>query len=391
MRSLNVIFFASLIVAGETATALPEYSARYGINSCTACHESPVGGGPRNINGKLFGAHGYKINPFLVQDYVSADFRALFYYPEHANETKSGMGIMSGSVAGHVALDEEKKIHLVIESNVAGFQQAMLRDTYALYKFSTDERPAWFESLLVGRFRAPFGIITDEHRTYTRIQSGTEWFSMEAGALLSGQTGKANLHYDLAWLNGENTGGQSIAQNGAGRWGTVLNLRYMPGPAMFGASYSYHRHDPKSESRTAASFYTVVSVARWSDGKIPLTVELEHVRATNWGGNLGRGFINDPGYAASLTSTQSYGYLAQVIWDLSHKFSWIYKFDWLVPDQNFPSDFYQRHGLGLRYWFGPNAWLQVRTEVARASPPSEVGGQSLGAQNASFAILQLSF
>src|SRR5665213_3386586 len=178
MRKLTWIFFAIIFFSGLNAAAYPEYSARYNINSCTACHISPVGGGPRTINGKLFGARGYAINKALMQDFVSADFRALFYYPERANETKSGMGIMSGSVAGHVALDEEQKIHLVIEQNIAGFQQANMRDTYALYKFSPDGKPAWFESLMVGRFREPFGIVTDEHRTYTRQATGTEWYAM---------------------------------------------------------------------------------------------------------------------------------------------------------------------------------------------------------------------
>jgi hypothetical protein len=352
---------------------------------------SPVGGGPRNVNGKLFGAHGYPINPFLIQDFVSADFRALFYYPEFANKTKSGMGVMSGSVAGHVALDKQEKIHLVIEDNIAGFQQASLRDTYGLYRFSREGKPAWLETLMVGRFRAPFGLITDEHRTYTRLQTGTQWYSMEAGAMLSGADPRGDLHYDLALLNGENTGAQAIPSNGAARWGTVVNLRYLPGPVMFGASYTYHRHDPIRESRTAASLYAVISLARWSGGSIPFTVELEHARAWNWGGNLSRGFVNDPAYAATLTSTEARGWLAQVIWDISPKFNWIYKFDWLTPDKNFPSDYYERHGLGLRYWIGPGAWVQLRTEVARATHPSEKGSLSLGAQNASFALLQLAF
>jgi hypothetical protein len=375
----------------QLAFALPEYSARYNINSCTACHLSPVGGGPRNVDGKLFGAHGFALNKALLQDYISADFRALFYEPERANQSKSGMGIMSGSVAGHVALDEAQKIHLVIEDNVAGFQQANLRDTYALYKFAEEGKSAWFESLMVGRFREPFGIITDEHRTYTRIQTGTEWYAMEVGTMLSGEVPKGDLHYDLALLNGENSGGQSLVQNGAGLWGSVINLRYMPGPAMFGASYSYHRHDPRIESRNAISLYAIVSFARWTDNRTPLTLEIEHVRAWNWGGNLSRGFVNDPAYAASVTKTQSEGWLAELRWDISAGFAWLYKFDWLTPDRSFPADYYQRHGIGFRWWPGPNMQVQVRAELARATPPSEQDSRAIGAESATFVILQLGF
>ena len=50
-----------------------------------------------------------------------------------------------------------------------------------------------------------------------------------------------------------------------------------------------------------------------------------------------------------------------------------------------------RHGLGVRWYIGPNTILQVRTEVARATPPSEAGSTQMAAQNATFALLQLSF
>jgi hypothetical protein len=390
-RLVTWILLTAASSFGTIVSALPEYAARYGINSCTACHFSPVGGGPRTINGKLFGAHGYALNPALIQEYVSADFRGVFYYPERANQSKSGLGIMSGSVAGHVALDEAQKIHLVIESNIAGFQLAAARDTYGLYQFSPEGKPAWFESLMIGRFRAPFGIITDEHRTYTRLQSGTEWYAMEAGVMLSGEVPKADLHYDLAWLSGENTGGEAITQNGAGLWGTVLNLRYMPGPVMWGASYSYHRHDPRSDSRMAASIYAIVSLGRWTESRVPVTIELEAVRAWNWGGNLGRGFVNDPGYGASLTKTQSQGYLTEITWQVSPHFSWLYKMGYLTPDRNYPADYYSRHGIGFRWWPGPNVEVQLRAEMAQATPPSEKGSLAWGAENATYALLQLSF
>jgi hypothetical protein len=391
VMSMRGGIFVGLFLSAAAAHAYPEYAVRYNINSCTACHLSPVGGGPRTINGKLFGAHGYAVNTWLQQDYVSADFRALFYAPERPTDSKSGMGIMSGSVAGHVALDPAKKFHLVIEHNLAGFSQAGARDTYALYRFNEEGKPAWFETLLVGRFREPFGIVTDEHRTYTRIQSGTEYYSEEAGALLSGEAGSTNLHYDIAYVDGENTGGQSLSQNGAGQWGSVVNLRWMPGAAFLGTSYSYHRHDPRSDSRYALSFYAVLSIARLTDDRVPLTLELEHVRTWNWGANLGRGFVNDPGYAATLTHTQADGWYGLLRWDFSQRFALLYKFDWLTPDRSFAADYYQRYGLGLRYWLGPGVEVQVRGELARATPTSEKDSRALGAENASWALLTVRF
>ena len=74
---------------------------------------------------------------------------------------------------------------------------------------------------------------------------------------------------------------------------------------------------------------------------------------------------------------------------MSERFAWIYKFDALTPDRDYSADYYTRHGFGLRWCFGPGAYVQVRTEVAFATPPSEAAKTSWSAENASFAMLEL--
>ncbi len=372
------------------ASAYPEYAVRLNVMKCTACHISPVGGGPRTVYGKLYGAHGYKINPVLAQDYVSADFRALYYLPDRAKASRDGMGIMSASVAGHAPLDADKRIHLVIEHNFGGFAAAPYRDTYALFNLGPEgAKPRWADSVLIGRFRVPFGLITDEHRTYVRVQSATEWYTFETGALLSG-TPTDKLHYDVAVVNGENQTGQTLNKGAANRWGTVLNVRYMPGPVMLGTSFSYHDHEPARESRQAASLYALLSVGRWTNDRIPAEFRFEHVTAKNWGANLGQGFAKDPAYVTSLKTSRSEGWLMSMNYRLSERFSLIYKYDLLTPDKKFASDFYQRHGFGFWWSVGPNVVVQARTELAQATHPSEAGSTGEAGQNASFLILQLS-
>lgn len=391
IRYMLLLLFVFLLNTTQ-AHAYPQYALRYNQNRCTACHWSPAGGGPKNVNGKLFAARGYHINPLLVQDYVSADFRVLYYLPQRHTDAKGGAGVMSASVAGHVALDEEERTHLVIDHNFGGFQagSANFRDTYALFRLApNDGAPHAFDSLMVGRFRTPFGIATDEHRTYTRIASATEWFSFETGAMLSG-TPTRNLHYDLAAVNGEKSPGSSIGNGQAERWGSVLNLRYMIGPVFVGASGSYHEHKERRESRSAGSLYSIISVSRMTDDRVPLSIRLEHVRAQNWGQRLGQGLISDQNYVSTLQRSQAHAWLGWLDWTFSERLSATYKFEWLTPDRDFPSDYYLRHGLGLEYRVAPATRVMVRHEFAKATHPSEFGSTAMGGEDATYGVLIIS-
>lgn len=380
----SLVTWLSLLVS-VNAHALPEYSARYNILSCTACHYSPSGGGPRNLQGKLFAAHGYKMNEALVQDYVSADLRALYYYPQRVTSSKGGLAIMSGALFAHIPLDPERKINFVVGANLAGFSQMPLAETYALYNIGANH------SLLVGRFHPPFGIMTDEHRTYVRVQTATDWNSFETGMMFSGNWVARGLHYDLAAVSGEKSLGNSLPQAEAVRWGGIFNARTLHGPALLGVSASHHRRDPRSDSRSAWSVYVVMSLARWTNDRVPVTVQLEHVEAANWGAALGRGFAADTNYVKALDGARSEGWLAMLLWRFATDLDLIYKFDSLVPDREYRADQYNRHGLGLRWFAGPAVIAQLRYELAQATPPSEDGSTAWGGQDAAFAILQMGF
>ncbi len=390
--SLSVFILSLSLIAILPAklNASPQYAARYAINSCTACHLSPAGGGPRNLNGKLFGAGGFEMNHALAQDYISADFRALYYYPQEASSSKGGMGVMSASVAGHVFLDSAKRIHLVIEHNIAGFAMAPYRDTYALLRLSEKVTPSVFDTLIIGRFRVPFGIATDEHRTYVRFQNQTRWFDFETGAMLSGNP-SYQWHYDLAVVNGEKSAGQSLNSGQALRWGTVANIRWMPGAVIFGLSGSIHDHEKADETRKSASVYSILSIGRWTQDRIPLTLQIEHARAWHWNSILTQGFVSDPAYGTAVMRSESRGWLVWLEWEFSRRLALIYKYDWLAPDRDFPADFYARHGVGWRWRIGPNALIQGRFEIAKATHPSEVRGEAIGRQSAVFGFLQLGF
>lgn len=368
--------FVVALIFGPNAHAYLQYSLRYNQQSCTGCHFSPAGGGPKTLNGKLFGANNLKFNPVLAQKYLSADFRVLYYLSQETGASKGGMGVMSGAVAGHAALDEDERAVLVLEHNVGGFSAAPYRDTYAMFR----PRSKWLNSVAAGRFRAPFGIVTDEHRTYTRLQTNTEWYSFETGALLSGDPAYS-FHYDLAVVNGTHSPGSSLGTGQGNHWGSILNLRFLRTPYLAGASGSYFRTSGTSRSR-AASAYGGYTWRRWA-------VLGEFVRAEGFNSNLARGFVSNPSYAETVTRSVSCGWMGWLEYEVNPRFVGIYKFDLLTPDRDFPADQYERHGLGFRWNVAPFVWVWARAEKARATHPAEKQGTGLGRMDAAYAILQV--
>lgn len=385
--------------------ARPEYAIRHRINTCTACHLSPVGGGIRNVYGKHYGARDYQQGLYSNQDLVSGDLRMLYFYSQKVTSTSDGAGIMAGNIGVNVPIvlgtHDIPETRIVLTENVGGFPGGAggPRETYARWKFKEDAAQTMYPKyLLLGRIESPFGIITDEHRTYTKIQTKTSWNDMEMGALVSGDL-LESVHYDFELVNGEETQGAVLGKSNATLFGTILNLRWMPArlPFALGASGSFHERKKSDPSTTttgsnpeASAFYTMLSLDRLTKSLLTGSLMLEYVLAHNTNEQISSGFFTDPSYQASVLDAQSEGWYGQLNYDLSRRWTLIYKFDYLVLNTSFRSDAYIRHGLGVRYMMGPNMMVQGRYEKAAARQPTEAAGTGLGAQDAAWALLMIS-
>lgn len=374
--SIFLLLLTFILSCPAIAYAYLQHALRNNIVSCQACHYSPTGGGPRNTNGKLFGAHGFEANPLLAQEYVSADFRVLYYRPQKQKTARGGLGVMTASVAGHVSLNDSTTF--VLEHNVAGFPSAPWRDSYVLFQL-----PNWgkfFDTVLIGRFRFPFGYVTDEHRTYTRVQTATEWYTMDTGAMFTG-TPSGTFTYHLALVNGTHSSGNTLSADQADQWGGMGNVRWLRKPYVLGASAKYY--DPKADKicRVAWTVYAGMVFRSWF-------WLIERTEAKGFNGNLGQGFAT-AGYASAITADRSEGWLSWLEWGLNPRFALVYKFDLLTPDADFRSDNFERHGLGFRWTIAPNVNWQARAEWARATQPSEKNQSTIGAQNSFFTFLQV--
>ena len=388
--------FLGLSLLAPALSARPEYAARYHVNRCTVCHVSSVGGGVRNKNGKLYGLRNLGVNAFSTQDLISADIRALYYQPEKPSSTPGGLGIMAANVSANVPVHnltlKTPGLRVVLSENVGGFPGGAggPRDAYARIKYYSDNETHWYpQYVLLGRFHAPFGVMNDEHRTYTKIQTKTTWHDFEMGAMFSGDP-LESLHYDLALVNGKKTGGVSLGSGVATQWGSVLNFRWTPAklPLVLGFSSSYLDGLQGGHSPFSGSLYSIVTLDKITHYHVRGSVILEYVEAKFWNSSISN-FISDSSYQTAVQDSQSTGWWAQFNYELNPRWTLNYKYDQLILDKKFPGDGYIRNGFGFTYVADANVLLKARLEKALATASAEANGSERGALDAGWLEIQL--
>jgi hypothetical protein len=246
---------------------------------------------------------------------------------------------------------------------------------------------------LIGRIPSPFGIAADEHRTYTKMQVTNTWYDLNTGFMLSSNIVEA-LHYDIALLNEQNNKGDSFGDGRARLWGSAYNLRWMPSflPLGLGASHASFKRKGADRAQ-ATAVYGMLSVGRLTGAAVPLTVISEWAQAKNMNSGLSRyGFADSTTLSdEGIDQAWSYGQYTMVTYELTTQFDLQYKYDYMELDREFPGDAFERHGVGFRYYFGPNMFTQWRVEKASGGPETEEGKSNQGVLNAAWAYMQVSF
>lgn len=352
--------------------ARPEYAVKHGVISCTACHMSPSGGGIRNTYGKFYGARGRTPNEHHERPFYQVDARAILTTTQEVREDNNGLGLMELLGAANVPISKtaDTNTHFVGTYYFGNFSQAVgLRDTYVRWEY---ERSKFLEHALVGKFIPPFGLLTDEHRTYARWATKSTWNNFEMGAMVSGRLSR-KIHWDFAAVNGF----QKAATEGAGNfsqgdtYGLYLNLRTKPfrPSIMLGASGSFYRRHSGLNSPYAVSLYSGVGLESLTGGRLRGSVLFEHVRAQYFSDGIinpefGRLFGGglDASYVNALKNEISEGYYLQFLYDFTQHFALQYKWDKFIPSTNFTGDYFDRYGLGFKYQATANLQWIVRGE-----------------------------
>jgi hypothetical protein len=386
------LFVLLVFILSTSAEARPEYAARLGINSCQTCHYNPAGSSLRNPNGKLYGWRAREGVWDGERKYWHIDIRMNGLYPNRPDENNNGLALMS-AVAG-VSLPIEQladkiKTQIVLTYDMGTVAANGPRDAYL--QFISEDKGTW----TLGRFLAPFGLLTDEHRAFTRLQTKTTIYDFEMGGMFSYDF-NPRWHLDVALTSGFAQGGKFTGGNNAAPEQTsavIINTRVSPTayPGFIGISY---RNDQSLivKDVQAASVYSGISLerTRWF---IPLHILTEIVWAQGWnnqkynGMNMGQ-FIpgSDMALQTALEKSSSLAAGAEVNYELSPWWVLQYRYDRMALDQGYSGDVFQRHGVGFKHFFTATTNLLVRYEKAESSV-KEIPPESVRANKDSFYLI----
>ncbi len=385
------------------AQARVEYAVRNGFVSCMQCHVSPAGAGIRNMGGKLYGFKNYEANPLSQSEYYQADVRSAFMHTS-SEKLPSRRGFMVMSTNGAFALpivnNDDGWSMGYVGSYGFGMLETGLRDSYAI--FTTPGGKGLVDAVLVGRTKPAFGLATDEHRTYVRLQSRTTYAlrDFETGVMVSG-TPLYSLHYDLMFTSGEKTlGGAGGSSGGAtSPWGLYANVRTIPlhGPLTLGASYSQQGNQNLNYDAEAASVSAGVALERMTFGLLPGAFLVEGARAHGWNNQTMNpslastfGAAAQPGWFATFADAWSEALLAQLSLDISQHLTALGRAEQFTPDTNYPGDSFFRYGAGVRWYMNSNANLQVMYESSYSSRAGMNSSSGVPAvENFAYALLHL--
>lgn len=372
------ILILVLILVPQIVFARPEYAQREKA-ACLNCHASPFGGGHRNVFGKMYGSR--KLGKPLTNEYKNfyADFRAIYKRDEGNNLEggSNGFALMSSEISGMVNVTEEEEGFST--SAVASYDLSALsnqvRNSFILFTNADKKAPIY--SILVGKTYIPFGLLTDDHRSYLRMQTNTSYNKdFEMGVTLSG-TPFFKIHYDLTLMNGFQKAGFN---SGDETTGFNANLNWNPAelPILLGASHVMHysRVREKGASPYASSFYGILDLREPTGDKVPVTFLGEVVFAnhfnTGYNTNIAGRFVDKtthPAYYAAIANSTSRGISGQVKWDINNKWQVALRHEQLLLDKRFAGDAYDRQAAAVTYQFTANSSLLGTVEKAKAKKP----------------------
>lgn len=361
------------MLVNQKAVARPEYAAENLYVSCNICHVNPMGGGLRNSNGKIFGSRDMELSPFSKNEWFQIDFRAPFQRATTSrNEETKGIAVMNTLVAAHLPIlkdSEDQETTGFVVSNSFGVLDNGLHEAYALIRIG---RP----QLLIGRFYVPFGLATDEHRTYTRLQTRTTVKDFETGLAVSGDL-TSSFHYDFSVTSGldNDASGNAIAATDS-PYGLAGNLRWKPflQPHFFGLSYLVHGTTLVPSPIEATSINFVTATNQMTNNKFKGSVLFEFVSSKGFNNNLLNSNISyfipatDP-WKDSVASSRAQGLNFGLNWSLTTRLIFQFKLEQFTPDVDYSGDKFTRTGCGLKYFFNSNMNLLARFEKSTASRP----------------------
>jgi len=366
---MKTLITSLLILSSSPSFARPQYAAKEKIN-CIQCHVNPWGAGARRAFGKIYGARDLSDSTHLESDWYYLDVRAVFSSmnkntttqasSQKTNQGNKKRGMMTSQAFLKHNFFEDYTVALNYDF---GMFNSKIRETYFLM-----EKESY--TLLLGQFYLPFGLLTDEHRTYTKMITASGLRDYEKGAVLT-KTICEHFIADIGIFKGFNSLNQQ-----EGKPGFIANFRLFPEdlPLLGGLSYLHHTGDTISPK--AFSVYGVYDLNKYFDA----TLSFEYVIASNFNDiNINSRYIpriipsNLFGtYAQDVKGKVAHASQVEFRYELTPQFILLYKFDYLVLDQTKRDQLFTRNGFGFRYQPFHNFMILAKYEFNNISLPSYV-------------------
>lgn len=362
MKFLSLLTVSTVIITSYNLQARPQYSAAKGINDCAACHYSPAGGGPKTVFGKITGSHGFPPAPRSMKDVISGEVRAMaFGMTEKTSKNHAGVSIMAGNLSGAIDIldNAQGKTHIVAAYDFLGYIPSARE---AFIRWQSKERKNFSpQYMVVGKFNIPFGILTDEHRSYVRQQTYTSSNEYEMGGMISGDLAKMT-HYDLAIVQGFQQGSGMSGDDIS--WGVIPNIRIMFQSAhlYIGFSGLYYQNSLVESPWAAAAYMVWAPTTNFS-----IMTEIDYAKNLNGVSDINGSYLKrfvDPTasstYYNELLDKESLGAMVRLDYSINNKWTIYNKTDFLAPDENFLKDHYIKNGIGFKYFINSNMDLDIR-------------------------------
>lgn len=404
---MRMFLFVSFVffVLTQQSWSRPEYVAKTGIINCNVCHTSPMGGTSRTLDGKMFGSHEYKLNPFPKNDMFSGDVRFEGLYQKGPTSETRGILFMTADLSFLVPLTEneagkpEDLFLFALGLSPMEKQNYFNREAIYIHRFVQPGETSWFSTLSIGRFQLPFGLRTDEHRTFTRVQTRTTSFDYDAGLALTADPSN-RVHWDLTLSGGQpyTMGGETPVINDS-PYGIVANIRWNPYffPGFLGASHYVLNSSTLSQPSVATSLYFSSSLETLLSAR--LNWQLEYVESAGFNAkeinpNLEKTFFpsSEAAWFDSVKKSRSMGWYSLLNYEVSSHLFLLWKFEQYVPDKEFVGDLFTRNGVGLKYFLTSHSDLNFRIEQSLSTRPGVTEtSNSKAAQNAGFLLFHIWF
>lgn len=372
---LKILLILASLFFTLKALARPEYAARDSIN-CIQCHVSPWGGGARRSYGKVYGARDLSTAAHLEDDWYYLDSRFLMTFGSGGSKGKEAAAPSSGGHSGG-----SKKNGLM--TNQVYLKKEFLEDytaafNYDLGSFAPGLREAYVMlkqdsySVMGGQFYLPFGLLTDEHRTYTKMLSATGIRDYDKGVILS-KSFEDKYNLDVGILQGFNSLNQQSSDGGF-----ILNFRYLPEDFPLLAGVSYVQHLSQKFNPAALSLYGVYIFDDYFKGSL----SLEYVMAKGFNdARVNARYIPrlvphhlQQTYGEEVADKVAGAAYMEFRYEVHPQVILLYKFDYLVLDQSKPENVMTRNGLGLRYQPFHSFYLLAKYEFNHVTLPAYATG-----------------